>query len=415
MKYRLFPILLILVLLSGCASALVPNEYTVVKEHSEMTVEEESDALTAENYDELRYGILSFIENRISHGVIRAYNYDGDVTKDISAAAYEAWKNDPMGAYSVDFITTDCNLLLSYYEIHVEITYRDAAADAASIQYVRGVAGAERAIQSALTEMADRLILRISVYSDALDCEAIVGDYCAAHPETLLEQPKVSVSVYPDTGSVRIVELDFQYEHTVAELSAMQSEVNTALNAAANYVRYRQEDSEKAELLFSYLIERFDYEEGETSTPVYSLLCEGIASSKTFARVFQVLCDRIGLECVTVSGYLDGESCDWNILNIDGEYHHVDLMRCVRENMHELTYYSDAEMTRYSWDRTAYPTCGETVEPEEPSEEGEPAGQQPEETLPAEPESPEPPADQEEPSGETEEPPAEPAAPEPAP
>lgn len=357
MKHRPIALALALTLLCGCASPLVPNEYTVVSEHSDTTVETESDALTAESYEELKYAILAFVETGTTQGIIRVYHYDGDVTEDITSAAYEVWKNDPMGAYAVEFITTECNLLLSYYEIRVEITYRDDVVDASQIQYVRGTSGAERAIQEALEDMKNRLTLRISAYDEELRCEEIVARLCAESPEVLIEQPKVTESVYPDSGSIRIVQLDFEYQHTVAELMSMRSAVNTVLGSAVNYVRYREEDSAKADLLFSYLMERFDYEEGESITPVYSLLCEGVADSKTFARIFQILCDRTGLECVTVSGYLDGESYEWNILNLDGVYRHVDLMRCVREDIRQLTAYTDDEMDRYSWDRAAYPTC----------------------------------------------------------
>ena len=386
MKHRLIPILLALLLLSGCAS-LVPSEYTVVTEHTETVVEEDSDALTAESYDELKYAILTFIEDGTAHGVIRAYHYDGDVTRDISSAAYEVWKNDPMGAYAVEFITTDCNLLLSYYEIHVEITYRQNAADSGDISYVRGSAGARQAIETALAEMADRLVLRISAYPEDLDCEALVRAYCEANPETQMECPAVSAAVYPDNGSIRILDLQFTYAHTVDKRKTMQSAVSSVLNSAANYVRYWNEDSAKAELLCSYLLERFDYTEGESTTPVYSLLCEGIADSRTFAQIYQILCDRVGLECCTVSGYLDGESYSWNIINLDGVYRHLDLMRCVRDGVNQFVLYSDSEMERYSWDRTAYPSCSdEPAEPESPVSEELPP--EPPVETPDEPEAP---------------------------
>jgi len=405
MKHRLILTVLALLLCSGCAAPLVPNEYTVVTEHSDTPMAEEVDALTAESYEDLRYAMRSLIDEGVEQGVIRAYNYDGDVEKDISAVAYEVWKNDPMGAYAVEFITTDCTLLLSYYEINVGITYRDSAVEADKIRYVRGSGAAEKVIQEALRKTDERVVLRISAYSDELDCKEIVRNYCSAFPERQIEEPKVSVSVYPEEGSVRIVEIGFAYENTPTTLAGYQSAVNTVLSSATNYVSYRDEDQAKAEMLFTYLMERFEYTEGETETPVYSLLCEGIANSRTFARIFQVLCDRSGLECHTVMGYLDGAAYHWNILGIDGAYHHVDLMRAVREGSHQFVLYSDEEMERYSWERDAYPLCDsteETVTPEQdptaPESEADPSapeqGDQPEESdtpeLPGEnPENPE--------------------------
>lgn len=410
MKLRLIILLVMLSLLSGCRSVLVPNEYTVIAEHSDTKVGEQTDAVSAESYDELKYALLSFVEEGVTHGVIRSYRYDGDVTEDIPDAAYEIWKNDPLGAYLVEYITTDCNLLLSYYEIHVEITYRQDAVPAEEIGYVRGRTGAEEAIAAALQEGEDRLTVRISAFSDAVDCAKLAQDYCAANPETVMEAPEVTVAVYPDQGSTRIVDVRFAYLHTDAERNSMKQAASSVLNSAAAYVRFRNEDSARAEMLVSYLLGRFEYTEGQSATPVYSLLCEGIGSSHTFAKVFQILCDRVGLSCYTVSGYLDGESYSWNILQIGKTYHHVDLMRYVREGSSDIIYYKDSDMERYSWDREAYPACGlpestlenpaappETEQPEDPDVPEEPGGgenpEQPPEETPSEDENTEPPAE----------------------
>ncbi|MBQ6798523.1 MAG: hypothetical protein IJP11_04735 [Oscillospiraceae bacterium] len=407
MNIRLIALLLALSLLCGCSGGLVPNEYTVISEHSDTNVESRSDAVSAESYEELKYAILSFVEQGITHGVIRSYRYDGDVTEDLSTAAYEVWKNDPLGAYRVEYITTDCNLLLSYYESHVEITYRPDAVSAEEIGYVRGRGGAEEAIAAALEDDAERLTLRISAYGSAMDCAQLAADYCAANPETVMEAPQVTASVYPEEGSIRIVDLKFDYTHSAAERTNMQLLVSSVLTSASNYVRFRNEDNAKAQMLVAYLLGRFEYVEGSSLTPVYSLLCEGICSSRTFAEVFQILCDRVGLSCRTVSGYLDGESYSWNILQIGETYHHVDLMRYVREGLSDLVYYADSDMDRYSWDRETYPACGlpeSTLEnpaaPQDPPAEGEdpeapPA--EPEQPPEEQPVQPEPPAEGEDP------------------
>jgi len=381
MKHRLIPILLVLCLLTGCTSQLIPNEYTVVTEHSDTAVEEETDALTAENYEELKYAILSFVESGVTHGVIRSYRYDGDVTEDISSAAYDVWRNDPMGAYAVEFITTDSNLLLAYYEIHVDITYREDVMDAQEIQYVRGAPAAEAAILDALSRLKSRVTLRVSAYGSMQDCEKIVQDYCAANPETMMETPRVEYAVYPDRGTVRILDVRFHYRYSPMETAIQQSSVNTALNSAVNYVRYRKEERAKAESLVSFLLGRFEYTEGTSVTPFYSLLCEGVANSENFAKLFQLLCDRVGLTCRTVYGNLDGESYHWNILQLEDRHYHIDLMRYVREGLTDLVLYTDADMEGYSWNRDEYPAC---ISPEQEAEAENPEN-------PEEPENPDEP------------------------
>lgn len=389
MKYRLIALMLALCLLSGCASPLVPSEYTVMSEHSDTLVETRSDAVSAETYDELKYAIIAFVEDGVTSGVIRSYRYDGDIKTDLTAAAYEVWKYDPMGAYAVEYIMTECDLLLSYYESRVEITYRDDAVPSDEIQYVRGKQGAEEAVVEALNATKNRVTLRISAYNDSFDCAAFIDSYCTANPETMIETPTVEVSVYPEEGSTRILDMRFGYAHTAMDLISMRMAVSSVLNSAVSYVRYRNEDTAKAEMLVSYLLGRFDYTEAASDVPVYALLCEGVADSATFAKIFQILCDRVGLNCQTVAGYLDGESYSWNILQIGATYHHVDLMRYVREGMTSLRYYADSDMERYSWDRERYPACGlPEITLENPVEEPEDETGTTDPETPPEPENP---------------------------
>ena len=367
MKYRrLLALLIAMCLLCGCSSALITNEYTVITEHAKAEVEAVTDAVRAENYDELCYGILSIIESGATEGTIHVYNYEGDVPTDVTEAAYDVWKNDPLGAYAVDYITADCTLLVSYYEIRVNITYRDNYTAPQKIEYVRGHEGAKLAITSALEETASALTLRISAFPEWIDCQEIVHAYCAANPEIMMEEPTVEFACYPNEGSTRIMEIRFHYAHTAEETRAMRAAVSGILTSAVNYVRYRQDPAAKAEMLFSYLTERFDYMEGETPTPVYSLLCEGIADSETFALIWQILCERAEIDCQTVAGSLDGEPYSWNIICLGGEYRHVDLMRALRENGGQYILYTDDDMTRYSWDREAFPAC---TAPEEEAQE----------------------------------------------
>lgn len=123
-------------------------------------------------------------------------------------------------------------------------------------------------------------------------------------------------------------------------------------------------------------MERFAYKEKSTQTPVYSHLCDGLTTSKSAAQSWQLLCEEVGLECVTVSGLYQGAEHWWNIVCLDGEYSHLDTFRDLLGDG-TLHLYDDGEMTDYYWDTTQYPACvhpepedlEETEEPEETGEE----------------------------------------------
>ena len=381
---RLIPLLLLLLALTGCS--LTPDEYLYMEPHVDSSVQDNSaDALTAQNYTSLKNAILRLIRTGKTEGVIRVTNYDGDVEKDLPDAAYAVSKQDPLGAYAVDYMTHSCTQIVSYYEIRINITFRRTAEEIAGILTTPTKERLETRLTEALQSYQDRLTVRISNYQDQAETiPAFVADYCAANPQIIMEQPTVSVSVYPESGNVRVLEINFGYTHEPQVLDGMQRSVQNSINGAAEYIRYRETNQEKAALLFTYLTERFHYTDAETVTPLYDALCRGIADPTGLAQAWQIICDQAGVECYTVTGLRGGEPHTWNIITTDeNSYRHVDLERNVLEN-HELQLLTDEEMVEYYWDSEGYPVCeaseevqpGEEVPTEEPSPADDPTAEE---------------------------------------
>ena len=354
---RLLALLLgMALLLTGCGS-LFESEYVSITPHTEQySPEENENALTAENYLSLKNAILSFVENGVEDGVIRVYDYSGDVEEDLEQATYEVAKSDPLGAYAVDYITQDSALIVSYYEIRIHIKFRRTLEQIESVQRVTPSSPLESLVADAMANYDDELTVRLSYYNGQ-DPAAIAQAYYLSHPSSAMEFPQITVNLYPESGNVRILEVLFAYSQTSEELKSRQSAVETSLRAAQEYVRYRDTETAKLQLLYTYLQERFSYESGSTTTPVYSFLCEGIADSAACARSLQALSDEVGLECYTVEGSRDGKPYFWNIVCVDGMYCHADLCNSLLSGSDSLTLYQDDAMASYSWDRTLYPAC----------------------------------------------------------
>jgi len=355
-RIRILAAVLALALLCGC-SGVLSSEYVSVKPHSEQhTVDTNDGALTAENYLSLKNDILSFVENGVEDGVIRIYDYSGSVEDDLAAATYDVSKSDPLGAYAVDYMTHECALIVSYYEAHIHITFRRSVAQIRAIQRVTGTAELCGQIYSAMDSYAAETTMRMSYYNDP-DVPGLAEAYYDQNPSTCMEMPEVTVGVYPDSGYVRIIEVQFTYEDTPERLSEKKDAVATSVRAAKEYVRYRQTDAEKLQLLYTYLSERFRYRSADTSTPVYSFLCEGVTTSEGCAKSLQIICDSIGLECYTVSGQRDSEPYYWNIVGLDGAYYHADLARSLTDGGEKLALRKDSDMTEYFWNSSLYPAC----------------------------------------------------------
>ena len=384
---------LLLAALCGC-SRLVPSSYTLVTPHDTgMKTEQQSDVLTVYDYKTLKNALRTLVQNGVEHGVIHTNQYSGDVEADLPAAVYEFSREDPIGAYAIDFITHDCTLIVAYYEIKIDITFRDVLTPLDKIEYVGSETEANRLLCRTLENYDDHLTL-YATYLGKPDYEALVQEYCDAHLKDHTARPELTVTSYPADARNRIVELVFDYPASRLELRSMQQDVAESLRAAEIYVRYCTSETEKAALLFTYLAERFPYQEGSSRTPVYSALCQGVADSKSMAQSWQLLCDEAGLTCQTISGMRGSESYYWNIMQLDGGYCHVDILRdLLGGGTLRLRY--DEDMTgEYYWDQPQTPACPAPVPEEEPpAEDPEPPSEEdPAETPPSE-EDPTPPDD----------------------
>ena len=113
------------------------------------------------------------------------------------------------------------------------------------------------------------------------------------------------------------------------------------------------------------------------------------------AFAFVHLCTLLGLDCRMVYGQRSWEDYCWNIVNVDGDYYHVDPAVCAAGDLDGGFLVRDELMWEdCRWDVTAYPPCtGELswyalqvrdglIEPEPPAEE------EPEEAWPPEEETP---------------------------
>ena len=346
---------------SAC-SRFVPSSYTRVSAHSQTKSEQvDTNVVSVGDYAGLRRAIRDFVRGGVEHGVIRVQQYAGDsLEEDLAAAAYSVAREDPAGAYAVDYMTHECTLIVSYYEIHVDITFRKTQTALADIPYVSGQAELERRLHEAM-DSYDSVLTIYAGFEQEPDYAALAQEYYEENLGRLMALPQITVENYPQGGKTRIAELTFSYPQPARTLESMAQQVADTIRAASVYVRFRESPWEKTQLLYSYLTERFTYTEEQTQTPIYSLLCEGMASSWSMAQSWALLCEEVGLECQVVKGLRGSADYWWNLISLDGStWYHIDLMQDVRSQSGlQLRY--DEDMTGYYWDTEAYHIHGKPI------------------------------------------------------
>lgn len=353
---------LLLLGLTACGG-WVSNDYLSVQPHIEQPaptteVQEEEPLPVVSNRSELRGTVLGLIRDWTEHGEILVEHYEGDINADLSETISYATTEEPIGAYAVDFADAELFGTGESGRIELSIVFRRSAAEIDAIVTVNGNSGAYSKIRSALAAYDTALTLRIRNYRET-DFTAYIAEYCMEHPEQVLAEPELSAEIYPNEGETRILELHFSYPETRDEMRLKQEKVNTILNSAISYISSGADEREKLSLLYRFLCERFTYTaaEEEPLMPAYNLLCDGVAHSRSFSSVFFSECSSANIQCLLVSGKLNGTPCFWNMVRVNEAYYYVDLMRSISQGETELRLMTAEELTEagYSWDIAAYP------------------------------------------------------------
>lgn len=209
MKRRILALLAASVcVLSGCAS-LLDREYSTVEEHSNKYWESETGGtLRAETYQDVVNDLLLLVGRHTETAVLRLYNYEDDsfVADTLEKAAAEVQQETPLGAYAVEYITSETQAQRSYYEVSIRVGYRRTAEQVQAVVNATSTAALPDLLNAALEGGRTELAVRMGYWgqNDAERVERSVAEVREAWGLTPTA-PWV-VSFYPATGSVGLIE-----------------------------------------------------------------------------------------------------------------------------------------------------------------------------------------------------------------
>ncbi len=222
-------------LLSGC-SAMLERGHETVSTHVDYAVTEDESILRAETYQGLVNAILYFVGGHRTKGTIRLYNYTGDVDADLANARDEVLYEDPMGAFSVRALTCEATRILTYYEVELEIAYSRTVQEVTALREVTGLAGVRQELARLITEQRGSAVFLASYFSgDHTLVERLLDLACLNAPE-LFRHHDISVktiSLYPETGIRRIVEVKLSWGQSIDAVAAEEKEYSQRLETAA--------------------------------------------------------------------------------------------------------------------------------------------------------------------------------------
>ncbi len=310
-------------LLSGC-QALLNREYADISDHDAApTAEDDPSVLRADSYQELVNALMYLVTGASVTGTIRLYVQGDEAESFLEDACLEVVQEDPLGAYAVEYIKYEVTSLVTYHEVEVQITYRRSREQIASIASATGASAIRSELEQALAEGAKELVLRISYFDrDEAYIRRLFLEAWRAGPETAADLPDISVSIYPDSGTQRIVEvlLDWHLEDEI--LQQRQEQLGETVAAMAGELEEDGGDT-VLQAAFSVLRRGGFREDGGSTT--WDALEGGGADSLGLAMAMSALCGELDIDCRIVDGQTAGQTRCWNLVQTDQGWRHLDL------------------------------------------------------------------------------------------
>lgn len=355
---RLALLLTLCVGLCGCQSWM-DESYHSVTPHMQEYQNQKQEQIKITNYRELREAMSDLVENAASSAVIYTEGLEEFKVENYVRSAISYLHNyNAIGAYALDEIRYDVGTNSGLPAIALRFNYSHSRSEILRIKQVQTMDQAKRLITAALDDCSAGVVVYVDNYED-VDLTQMIHDYVDNTPWKCMEMPQVVEGIYPNSGSDRLIELQFSYQTSRDKLRTMQETVKPVFTSAELYVRGDGEKWEKYMQLYSFLMERYDYTIETSITPAYSLLRHGVGDSKAFATVYAAMCHQAGLDCRVVSGTKEGEPWSWNVICDEDQNYHVDLLRCKAEE--NFLPREDGQMDGYVWDYSAYSPSEETA------------------------------------------------------
>ncbi len=311
--------------LTGCEAMLERSYGSTAVHVDKPTTAEDTSVLRVENYRELLSAVLYLVSQGEEEGTIQFHNYAGEVETDLTAACLEVAAEDPLGAYAVDYIKHEVNRVVSYDQAVVSIHYRRTAEQIRSIVNVTGTSAIRAELQEALAQFSSEVILRVAYFSeDEGSIARLIRQAYYDVPYAALGMPQADITIYPDTGSQRLVEILLTYPESEEQLREKSEELLARVaNISAAYWGMEPRAAAARAGIELKLYTSYAPEGGATA---YAALLGGSANAEGMALAYALVCQQAGLTGEVVEGTYQGEDWFWNAVQFaDGERLYIDL------------------------------------------------------------------------------------------
>ena len=181
--------------------------------------------------------------------------------------------------------------------------------------------------------------------------------------KVLDDHPEIFYFNYEDSVYYSNGKFEIKYIDSKKVVKNMIEELDNKINNILNeHISDTMSDMEKVKAIHDYIVLNTKYLQTKYCYDPYGVIVKGEAVCQGYAESMKLLLNKIGIECIYVSSQEMNHG--WNIVNIDGEYYHIDATwndpisnedNSIRYKYFALT---DEEISKtHTWDKSKYPSC----------------------------------------------------------
>ncbi|MBP1549422.1 MAG: hypothetical protein J6A05_05400 [Oscillospiraceae bacterium] len=190
-------------------------------------------------------------------------------------------------------------------------------------------------IYDAVIAAAEKLKTDVAL-STVMDISA--DDYCEVYQQIYNDEHALfyidtKMQYAMNTNTKKLASAIIFYKYSDEKIAEMQKAIDAEVKRVLDGITPDMTDYDKVKYFHDYLASSVVYDEStENCRDIYGVFVDKKAICGGYSKAFSHLCDKVGIETVTVTGDADGEAHMWNMVKIDGQWYNIDITYAVTES-----------------------------------------------------------------------------------
>lgn len=342
----------LLVSLCGCTSVFDKGYLSVRPYEEPSNLLTDADTTQIRNYAGLMRALNAMAAQYERSFVLAFGDYDGIIADDLAAACEELRTGTAIGAYCIDSVTYETEQVIAYCEASITIAYNRPESEVRSIYSAQTQKSILDCVVDALDRQKTQFAIQISTSTlETDDVAALVRSACLNQPQLVVDFPAIDVTVYSGGSSQKIFGVTLRYDIGASVVNDRRTQLDGRVRTLISSLTAGEKETP---LQAAFVVMRACEQRTTNVRTAYDALVNGSGDSCALAMAYKAVCDALNIPCQVVSGRFQGIDRCWNVVQVNGNYYHLDLSM----QSETLWLRSDESMRgTYQWTADSCPTC----------------------------------------------------------